>query len=470
MSIVSNLLLLDNTLLLKTDFLSIRIIINITTMTEIPAEFIIRNVESNEEVVTDSSHWPLLLKNYTKMNIKKATFTPIPDAGHSPVNRPIKEHINYGMINIDKPSNPSSHEVVSWIKRIVGADKTGHSGTLDPKVTGNLIVCLNRATRLVKSQQNQPKEYIAVMKLHGPVEGGLKAVTDALLLLTGPVFQRPPIQSAVKRQLRIRSIYENKLIEYDENRNLVVFSIRCEAGTYVRTLCVHLGLILGVGAHMEELRRVATGNITEEDNIVTLHDVLDACWLLKNNSQEWYIRQVIAPCEALLAAGLSKEMSGGGYKRIVVKDTAVNALCYGAKLMVQGVLRYDDNIGDDSKEVIVLITTKGEAVALAYASMTMSQLETAEFGIAAILKRVIMDRNVYPRRWGLGPTALLIRTMIERGELDKYGRITDTTPWTFKYVNFAGVSSNEQGEYTKGTAAPKEDSGASKRPREDDSE
>ena len=423
-------------------------------------DFVIQSEDSGK-VVTDSSHWPLLLKNYTKMNVKRTKFTPIPDAGYCPLNRPIKEHINYGMLNIDKPSNPSSHEVVSWLKRIVGADKTGHSGTLDPKVTGNLIVCINRATRLVKSQQNMPKEYIAVLKLHATVDGGEKVVNDALQTLTGPIFQRPPIQSAVKRQLRIRTIYESKLLEYDEGRGLVVFSCKCEAGTYVRTLCVHLGLLLGVGAHMEELRRVATGNITEADNIVTLHDVLDACWLHKNKGQEWYIRQVISPCEALLAAGIDtamgigKGMKGGGYKRIVVKDTAVNALCYGAKLMVQGVLRYDDNIGDDPKEVIVLITTKGEAIALAYASMTMGQLDHADFGIAAVLKRVIMDRNVYPRRWGLGPQALLIRKMIEAGELDKYGRVTDTTPNTFKYVNYAGVSSNEQGTYAEGTAQPR---------------
>mmetsp|Transcript_18666 Transcript_18666/g.29268 ORF Transcript_18666/g.29268 Transcript_18666/m.29268 type:complete len:445 (-) Transcript_18666:49-1383(-) len=434
-------------------------------------QFIIPNQEISNQAPTDTSHWPLLLKNYSKMNVKSTQFNPIPDAGHSPLSRPMHEHINYGMLNIDKPSNPSSHEVVSWIKKIVGAEKSGHSGTLDPKVTGNLIVCLNRATRLVKSQQNQPKEYIAVMKLHDAVEGGRKKINQALQTLTGAVFQRPPIQSAVKRQLRVRSIYENNLLEFDEKRGLVVFSVKCEAGTYIRTLCVHLGLILGVGAHMEELRRVATGKITEDDNLVTLHDLLDACWLLKNKKQEWYLRQVILPCEALLASGgsrLSKEVGNPGYKRIVVKDTAVNALCYGAKLMVQGVLRYDDGIGDNQKEVIVLITTKGEAIALAYASLTASQIQTAEFGIAAVLKRVIMDRNVYPRRWGLGPTALLIRKMIETGQLDKYGRVTDKTPWNFKYVDFAGVSSNEQGQWSQGSAQPSsiEDPNPAKRSRD----
>lgn len=87
------------------------------------------------------------------MNVRTNHYTPIP-AGSTPLRRPYEEHMKYGVINLDKPANPSSHEVVAWIKKILKVDKTGHSGTLDPKVTGCLIVCLNRATRLVKAQQS----------------------------------------------------------------------------------------------------------------------------------------------------------------------------------------------------------------------------------------------------------------------------------------------------------------------------
>jgi len=198
----------------------------------------------------DTSKWPLLLKNYSDLNIRTGHYTPIP-SGHTPLRRPIQEYVRYGVINLDKPSNPSSHEVVAWIKRILRVEKTGHSGTLDPLVTGNLIVCVDRATRLVKSQQQSGKEYVCVCRLHGKVEGGAGKVGRALETLTGALFQRPPLISAVKRQLRIRSIYKSKLIEYDDDRNLAVFWISCEAGTYVRTLCVHLGLLLGVGGHMQ---------------------------------------------------------------------------------------------------------------------------------------------------------------------------------------------------------------------------
>ena len=198
----------------------------------------------------DTSKWPLLLKNYDKMNVRTGHYTPIP-SGFTPLKRPLADYIRYGVINLDKPSNPSSHEVVAWIRRILRVEKTGHSGTLDPKVTGNLIVCVERATRLVKSQQGAGKEYVCIARMHSAVPGGQAKVARALETLTGALFQRPPLISAVKRQLRIRTIYQSKLIEYDEDRHLCVFWVSCEAGTYIRTLCVHLGLLLGTGAHMQ---------------------------------------------------------------------------------------------------------------------------------------------------------------------------------------------------------------------------
>lgn len=137
-------------------------------------------------------------------------------------------------------------------------------------------MCVDRATRLVKSQQGAGKEYVCIARLHSAVEGGRAKVARAIEMLTGALFQRPPLISAVKRQLRVRTIYESKLIEYDDERHLAVFWVSCEAGTYVRTLCVHLGLVLGVGGHMQELRRVRSGILGERENMVTMHDVLDA--------------------------------------------------------------------------------------------------------------------------------------------------------------------------------------------------
>merc|ERR1719209_1929303 len=208
------------------------------------------------------------------MIVKNAHYTPT-NCGYHPAQRPLNEHISSGIINLDKPSNPSSHEVVSWIKKILGVEKTGHSGTLDPKVTGCLIVCIERATRLVKSQQGAGKEYVCIVKLHDAIQDEMK-LSKAIETLTGAMFQRPPLISAVKRQLRIRTIYESKLLEFDQDRRLGVFWISCEAGTYVRTMCVHIGLLLGVGAQMAELRRVRSGIMDENSLMYTMHDVMDA--------------------------------------------------------------------------------------------------------------------------------------------------------------------------------------------------
>jgi len=380
----------------------------------------------------DTSQWPLLLKNYDKLNIRTGHYTPIP-SGSSPLKRTIEEYIRYGIINLDKPANPSSHEVVAWIKKILKVQKTGHSGTLDPKVTGSLVVCIERATRLVKSQQGAGKEYVCVVRLHSGLEDD-QQLAKVIQNLTGALFQRPPLIAAVKRRLRIRTIYKSKLFEFDKEKQLGVFWVSCEAGTYIRTLCVHLGLLLGVGAHMQELRRVRSGILTETDSIATMHDVLDAQWMYENKKDESYLRHVIRPLEYLLT----------NYKRIVVKDSAVNAICYGAKFLVPGLLRYESGI--EIGEEVVLMTTKGEAVALGIAQMTTAVMATCDHGVVAKIKRVVMERDTYPRKWGMGPVAKHKKQLIADQKLDKYGKPNENTPknWVSSYVDLHGNSTNNQ--------------------------
>ncbi|KAJ1382466.1 putative domain CHP00451 [Sesbania bispinosa] len=399
----------------------------------------------------DTSEWPILLKNYERLNVRTGHYTPLP-SGYSPLKRPLTEYLKYGVLNLDKPANPSSHEVVAWIKRILRVEKTGHSGTLDPKVTGNLIVCIDRATRLVKSQQGAGKEYVCVARLHSSVPDVSK-VARALETLTGAVFQRPPLISAVKRQLRIRTIYESKLLEYDPDRHLVVFWISCEAGTYVRTMCVHLGLVLGVGGHMQELRRVRSGIMGEKDNMVSMHDVMDAQWVYDNYRDETYLRRVVMPLEVLLTS----------YKRLVVKDSAVNAICYGAKLMIPGLLRFENDI--EVGEEVVLMTTKGEAIALGIAEMTTAVMATCDHGVVAKIKRVVMDRDTYPRKWGLGPRASMKKKMIAEGKLDKHGKPNEKTPqeWLRNLVlptggdsMIAGMAAADEPEKAKKETSVKE--------------
>lgn len=131
-----------------------------------------------------------------------------------------------------------------------------------------------------------------------------------------------------------------------------IFWVSCEAGTYVRALCVHLGLLIGTGRIIQELRRVRSAIQSENDNMVSMHDLMDAQYAFDHFKDEFYLRRVIKPLEALLVS----------HKRIIIKDSAVNAVCYGAKILLPGVLRYDDGI--EINEQIVIVTTKGEAIAL----------------------------------------------------------------------------------------------------------
>mmetsp|Transcript_67468 Transcript_67468/g.161885 ORF Transcript_67468/g.161885 Transcript_67468/m.161885 type:complete len:458 (-) Transcript_67468:249-1622(-) len=362
----------------------------------------------------DTSKWPLLLKNYDRLLVRTGHYTPLP-FGSSPLARPLDLFLLYGILNLDKPVNPSSHEVVSWIKRIMKCEKTGHSGTLDPKVSGCLLVCLNRATRLVKAQQSAGKEYLAIAKFHSEVESSAK-VQQGLDQLTGACFQRPPEMSAVKRQLRVRTIYQAKVVDFNKKRQEAIIWLDCEAGTYVRTLCVHLGLILGVGAHMKELRRNRSGVLDENKYMSTMHDVLDAQYMYENMRDEIYLRRIVMPLELILT----------NYPRIVVKDSAVNAICYGAQLMIPGVLRFEKNI-EVGKE-IVMMTTKGEAIATGIAQMTSAVVASVDHGVVAVIKRVVMERDTYNVRWGYGPRSSDKKKLILAGKLTEKGRPNEKTP------------------------------------------
>lgn len=147
-----------------------------------------------------------------------------------------------------------------------------------------------------------------------------------------------------------------------------------------------------------------------------MHDVMDAQWVYDNYRDESYLRRVIMPLEVVLTS----------YKRLVVKDSAVNAICYGAKLMIPGLLRFENDI--EVGEEVVLMTTKGEAIALGVAEMTTAVMATCDHGVVAKIKRVVMDRDTYPRKWGLGPRASMKKKLIAEGKLDKHGKSTENTP------------------------------------------
>jgi len=317
----------------------------------------------------------------------KAQDTTDPKYGHKPSERPAEDYIRYGVINMDKTAGPTSHEVAAWIKKIMHLTHIGHGGTLDPKVTGVLPVTLEDSTKIVQALLHSGKEYICVMKLHGDAQE--TRVRHVLEEFQDQIYQRPPLRASVKRQLRTRRIYYIDFLELN-GRN-VLFRVGCEGGTYIRKLCYDIGEILGVGAHMQELRRTRAGPFVEtSSDRVTLHDV--AYWFAEweKKKDEKILRRIIQPMETALSL----------IPKIVVRDSAVDALCHGANLTAPGILSVETGIQKDS--MVAVLTLKGEAVALAKALLSTEEILDLKHGTVATLQRVVMPRGTYPKVWKSG--------------------------------------------------------------------
>jgi H/ACA ribonucleoprotein complex subunit 4 len=225
------------------------------------------------------------------------------------------------------------------------------------------------------------------MKMHGNAPE--EQIKEVLGEFEDEIFQRPPLRSSVKRQLRTRRIYFIDYMETD-GRN-VLFKVGCEAGTYIRKLCFDIGEILGVGAHMQELRRTRSGSFTENSSMkVTLHDV--AYWFgeWEQKKDEGLLHKFIEPMETALAL----------LPKIVVRDSTVDALCHGANLTAPGVLNVNAGIGKGS--ILAIFTLKGEAVALGKALVSSQEMLDLSHGAVAGLERVLMLRGTYPKVWKTG--------------------------------------------------------------------
>jgi len=300
--------------------------------------------------------------------------------GKSPDCRSVQELIDYGIININKPKGPTSHQVSAYVKDILGLKKCGHSGTLDPKVTGVLPVATGRGTRIVQALLSSGKEYVCVMHLHKEVPE--EKVKETLNGFIGKIKQLPPIKSAVARRERFRKIYYIHFYEMREKD--VLFKVGCQAGTYIRKLCHDMGAKLGTGAHMAELIRTKAGPYNE-DSMVTLQDVRDAIHYWKEEGNEKYIRSVIHPIERGVAH----------LPKVWVLDATVASLCHGVDLATPGISKVESEIQAD--EMIAIMTLKEELVALGQSKMTSKEMVTKEHGIAVSVDKVFMEPGVYPR-------------------------------------------------------------------------
>ena len=230
-----------------------------------------------------------------------------------------------GVLNINKPSGVTSHDVVESVRKILHERRIGHTGTLDPLATGVLVLCVGKATRIAQYLEAGEKEYRAIMRLGVTTdtldaEGliletksysppGRQKIIDVMQGFIGPIMQRPPAYSAVKvagvpsyklaregkaELLKPRpvTIYSIELTAFEDP--MVSLTIRCSKGVYIRTLCAELGDALGMGAHITGLERTRSGRFSI-DHAVTLDRLRT---MMTAGSEE----QVVTPIDEALAA------------------------------------------------------------------------------------------------------------------------------------------------------------------------
>jgi tRNA pseudouridine55 synthase len=230
--------------------------------------------------------------------------------------------IDWGLILLDKPSGPTSHDMVYAVRRGAGQKHVGHAGTLDPLATGLLLMCLGPATRLSEYLSGKDKRYMARVRLGQATDtydsqGQVTSSSDrlperadveaALAGFRGPQQQVPPAFSAIKRGgqkaydlarrgetvvLDARPVIFYAIDLVDWQPPALVLDVHCSAGTYIRSLAHDLGQLLGCGAHLSGLRRTASGSLSVDDAVPL--DRLQAAF----TQGDW--RQFLRPADAAL--------------------------------------------------------------------------------------------------------------------------------------------------------------------------
>ena len=298
----------------------------------------------------------------------------------SSATRSLSELLDSSFVIVDKPRGPSSHEVTAWVRKILNVPKSGHSGTLDPNVSGVLPVALGRATKLLPYLTSKDKKYVCLMRTGKPMtEREIKGVFVRFL---GEIVQTPPKQSAVAKKPRKRKVYYIKPLQIRSSD--VLFEVHCEAGTYIRVLVSDFARFTS-GAEMLELRRTSVGSIDERSSH-TLQALSDALWLARERHEESRIRSMLIPADEALAL-----------PKIVLRDAAVEAVCAGAHLFAPGVEMHDVAITRGS--LVALVTLKGELVGVARAEMSSGEMKGMKTGAVAVPERIFMKRGTYRKNW-----------------------------------------------------------------------
>jgi H/ACA ribonucleoprotein complex subunit 4 len=304
--------------------------------------------------------------------------------GGHPDSRSVEQRLASGFILLDKPAGPTSHQVASWVRDLFGLERLGHGGTLDPFATGVLPLLAGKSMKVTKKILTHKKTYIAIFRCaEEPDDASLKTAMSRLI---GRVYNVPPEISAVKVQVRTRKISNFEIIE--RNGNDILTRIDCEAGTYVRTMARDLGLMLGYKVELKELRREKSGRF-ELSKCVTLQEVADAYWLWKECDKPDALLKMIQPVEKLVL----------DLPAAHVKDSAAAAIAHGAPLLRPGIVDVDGGIS--SGKEIAIFTLKDELVGIVKLTVDTNQLPNMDSGEVARPSMVLLEQDLYPRRWSV---------------------------------------------------------------------
>ena len=302
--------------------------------------------------------------------------------GIDPENLSIEQRLASGFILLDKPPGPTSHQIASWVRDLLGLERLGHGGTLDPFATGVLPLMAGKSMKLTKGILKTDKTYIAVLKF--AQETNAETLNDVIEKLTGRIYNVPPEISAVKVQVRTRKIYSFELIESSSKQAIV--KIACEAGTYIRTIARDMGLLLGYNVELKELRRENSGRFNLMD-CVTLQEIADAVWLWKECDNSTALEKIIHPTEKLL---LDKPY-------IIVKDSAASALCHGAPLLRPGLIEVSDKLSSGLE--VAAFTSKNEVVGIVKMSKGFTEISNETSGEIGKPVMILMEQERYPPQW-----------------------------------------------------------------------
>jgi tRNA pseudouridine55 synthase len=293
-----------------------------------------------------------------------------------------------GVLVVDKPAGPTSHDVVARVRRLAGTRRVGHAGTLDPMATGVLVLGLDWSTRLLTFLSGHDKSYAATIRFgvttvtddaegevvatHDPRGLTDDAVAEAAARLTGDVDQVPSAVSAVKVEGRraYARVRDGEDVELPSRRvrvdRFAVGPLRCggddasghdvpwcevdvevdvSAGTYVRALARDLGAALGTGAHLTALRRTRSGPFTADEALAL--DGPDG---------------PVAPAE-LLARVLPPAVAARRFlPEVVVGDDVARAIAHGRRLPARGTGRPELAVLDDRGRLVAVVDDSGPAL------------------------------------------------------------------------------------------------------------